>query len=211
MALSDPISAKQLAHLTKAADQREIPADIDEAGLPVFEELTRGEASELLSWLWSLPFRQKSTVQTKAAAAVEHSEWLRTGRAIITFTDDSGREWEFKLTAWRGPKKDNPTLSDPVRRYYVRHGHWPSDRFATIEASDLTVWFEGSIDPEARAMFSDFMHHVRETGDIGGTSGFEIKLEDRCAWCGHALTDPESVKRGLGPVCAKRAAAEAAA
>lgn len=29
----------------------------------------------------------------------------------------------------------------------------------------------------------------------------DIKVEDRCALCGHKLTDPESIDRGIGPEC----------
>lgn len=34
--------------------------------------------------------------------------------------------------------------------------------------------------------------------------GVEVWHEGKCSKCGRALTDPESIVRGLGPVCAER-------
>lgn len=41
-------------------------------------------------------------------------------------------------------------------------------------------------------------------GDYDLKGGFEIHHEGRCGRCGRLLTVPESIKKGLGPVCANK-------
>ena len=40
-------------------------------------------------------------------------------------------------------------------------------------------------------------------------AGFDVHHEGRCGKCGRMLTDPESIKSGIGPVCAEQMMATA--
>lgn len=82
---------------------------------------------------------------------------------------------------------DDPTLTWPegkVGIFYLRTGEWrptkKGDPARVWSAEKAIFWALSSFDLEAHA---------------------EIFIELRCSFCGHALRDPVSIERGIGPEC----------
>jgi hypothetical protein len=57
---------------------------------------------------------------------------------------------------------------------------------------------------EAGSVFSWFLRRLNAGNEIDLLSQAEFWHAGRCGRCGHLLTDPESIARGLGPVCAEK-------
>ena len=53
--------------------------------------------------------------------------------------------------------------------------------------------------------FRYFYDHVLVDGVV--PPGLEVRHEGRCGRCGRGLTDPDSIDRGIGPICAGLVAA----
>lgn len=82
---------------------------------------------------------------------------------------------------------DDPTLIWPegkVGIFNLRTGEWRTDKKGDPSriwaAEKALLWALGSYDLTAHA---------------------EVFIELRCSFCGHALRDPVSVERGIGPEC----------
>lgn len=82
---------------------------------------------------------------------------------------------------------DDPTLVWPegkVGIFDLRTGEWKTDRKgdpARLWAAEKALlWALGSFDLDEHA---------------------EVFIEQRCSFCGHALRDPVSIQRGIGPEC----------
>jgi hypothetical protein len=75
-------------------------------------------------------------------------------------------------------------------------GHWAGWVFLKIQASDETY----RIKDRARC---EFIYKAIAHDPAAASRRYGIEL-GHCGVCGRTLTDPESIARGIGPVCAGR-------
>lgn len=92
---------------------------------------------------------------------------------------------------------------DGLKFYDVRIGkagtRWDGFRFVDRLVGHPGDWARYPIKGEARkSVLADIAQHPRESAVLFSTE-FTV-----CAVCGSPLSDPESLARGLGPVCAER-------
>lgn len=120
--------------------------------------------------------------------------YLTAGRAVITITSaKTGRRFIYKITV----NKKDPNMffvavlgSDNSYKYM---GIMRNFKFQTTAKSEY----------DAKSMpavaFNFFLSRLDNPHpDMG------VFHSGRCGRCGRELTDPESIKRGLGPTCARR-------
>ena len=79
--------------------------------------------------------------------------------------------------------------------------------FAFVDDSGVHVWakYKGTTKPTAYDWYADMVSVL-----VGGFpsrygkhyEGYEVHVAGRCLKCNRALTTPESIKSGIGPVCA---------
>jgi len=82
----------------------------------------------------------------------------------------------------------DPVYAGWVGTYYPRSGKWyPADEATTAPGS----WYGWA----AQAV----IHWAMGDGNLEEQA--EVSLESECSYCGRALTDPESIERGIGPEC----------
>ena len=107
--------------------------------------------------------------------------------------------YQVKLAPWRGVDKERPYFVSILRGenntgdYTYLGCIWPESgrfvngkRIPSISTSSLAFkWLWRNLNKEAELNEVEFYH------------------AGACARCGKLLTDPESIERGWGPVCAK--------
>jgi hypothetical protein len=137
-----------------------------------------------------------------APAAI--TRFALAGDAVFTLVNRStGGRFTFRLR--KNAKAEGPTYfaevltgSDNTRDYsYLGciFGKGPEARYAHGKKSRI-----GQDAPSAKA-FEWFARNLT-TGKIGESKVLAVHHEGRCGRCGRALTVPESVESGLGPICA---------
>lgn len=104
----------------------------------------------------------------------------------IAFWDDAAK----RCNVWR--RFTSPTRGQPVDAYNWGD-HWNSHE------KKLAIWCDLAV----RGGFGE------DGGFDEGTShwasnGYTLLREGRCYVCNRKLTDPESIRLGIGPVCASR-------
>jgi len=78
---------------------------------------------------------------------------------------------------------DNENSYTYLGRFDQRRTYWPDRRWRIAETD------------ERRRAFDWFLRHKSHPA-------LEVWHEGRCGCCGRKLTTPESIQRGIGPVCA---------
>jgi hypothetical protein len=126
-----------------------------------------------------------------------------SGTITITRRKD-GEYRTFKI--WAKPAKKEDT--EVVRFLGVLNG--PDNQrdyrpFALVKGRGIYVFKKLRTTGEARVLKS-WADMVRDFMLNGGAKykGFDFELSKACARCGKALTTPESLELGLGPICAQR-------
>lgn len=75
-----------------------------------------------------------------------------------------------------------------------------------VDNQNLRLYITDKINEDAASVKGiKFLHKVFAHGMQNSFSKGKFWHSDCCARCGRALTDPESIKRRLGPVCAGKA------
>lgn len=128
-------------------------------------------------------------------------QYVTAGRAVVTLVSKkTGKRYTYRVmqhgTAARwfvavltGP--DNTHNYTFIGTHFAADGNFKHGKKSSINASALSVrawawfWKHGLTADEAFAQV-EVWHH------------------GRCGACARPLTDPESIARGIGPVCAKR-------
>ena len=78
--------------------------------------------------------------------------------------------------------------------------------FGFVSEAGVSVFFKKRGTPSSKSEWEALAHLAQNP--LGGQlrHGLEYLFEGTCRCCNRALTTPESVKSGIGPVCANRAA-----
>lgn len=131
---------------------------------------------------------------------MEHRNRITKKEDMITFL--FGGKANFSL---RSVKTDE-FFSYKVKKYhtyyrvYSSHGHYLGRLWRNLHGK--VIFFPGE-EPEPINVFSSrlpfhwFICHMED-------KQVEFWHEGQCGVCARKLTDPESIKRGIGPECAKK-------
>ena len=138
-------------------------------------------------------------------------EFMLAGRAIFTIkSKKSGKHYTYKVTRARdkGEQKsalrwwvgiltggDNSTDFAKLGQIVAYHEGYP--RFSLVRGTK----FRKESPPAAGF---EYVLAGIVYGNDAALNSFEFYHEGRCGACGRRLTDPDSIRRGLGPVCAGR-------
>lgn len=123
------------------------------------------------------------------------------GKRILAMLVGPDNETNYRGVAFWN---ESPNVGGPVAHVWKRFRgprshlpidgyHWQSEGWSSIEQK-LAIWSDLALrgDSEDR--------HGYWFG-----SGYRLLLEGRCVVCNRKLTDPESIRTGIGPVCGGRA------
>jgi len=110
------------------------------------------------------------------------------------------------------PPKDNPYLSIPSGRYALWNKveeRWYFFRVSNPDKGDwvgFTFLIQYAGENEDRIRPGDKYHAVLRTilSDPLDSAESYGKQKGECGKCGIQLTDPDSIARGIGPVCAQK-------
>jgi hypothetical protein len=83
-------------------------------------------------------------------------------------------------------------------------GEWP-DKVGSFYPRTGRFFSDDNADPErvrAAMTVARWLNEGRDASDRIGR--YRLQEEDYCGICGHQLTDPESIDRGIGPECFKK-------
>ena len=146
--------------------------------------------------------------------ATDLSSPIKTGTWTIQNTK-TGDHRTFKVTGTRDRSKFKPgTRVVQVMTGTDNHGDF--EGFGEVRGDAVDVWRSKRGD-ESKASPHEFFASML-AGLMGGRAwvrqgvasidwaakGYELRGEQRCLRCGDKLTTPESLDRGIGPVCAKK-------
>jgi hypothetical protein len=110
------------------------------------------------------------------------------------------------------PPKDNPYLSIPSGRYALRNVREDRWYFFRVSNPDKGKWvgftflvqYSGDNEERIRpgAKYDAILRHIMEN-PLGSAQDYG-KHSGHCGICGIQLTDPVSLARGIGPICAQK-------
>lgn len=100
-------------------------------------------------------------------------------------------------------KKSRPTAKYPEPAYFVslRYNNQASQYAGMLNADTLTIrrTFKASADDQTMRIAQWALNLVQRGEDV--PQGYRMEHMGRCGKCGRALTDEESIRLGLGPIC----------
>ena len=196
---TDEATQAQLDFIDKLAAERVGGAEALEQ-LP--HDLTKGEASGIISRLKTSPFQAPVGDGTKMATGTKYDNPV-IGKGYFTVTDDNEGHKTFRVSP-------NQSWCDGKTVIGMLTGH--SNQFSYTGIGFVTN--EGiKLFGKAKARFGeDQLRHWTDVlvADWTGAAQLTIEMAQQyvltsgnCFVCGKLLTDPESIGRGIGPVCWK--------
>ncbi len=174
-----PATRPQIDYVKDLLDQKELPLEnstLDELKAKA-ETLSKAGASKWIETLKTLP-RKHSAMQTKGGSTSTIKSDVPEGRYAVTGDDGSTDFY----------KVDRPTEGRWAGYIFVKlglGGPHGDPRWERIPLRNVqTILNKIAADGPKKAM----LRYGRELG--------------HCGHCGRTLTNPESIERGIGPVCA---------
>ena len=183
-------------------------------------EFARSMKNAVLLW-GDLTLGQSNAVQKLMARDAERTQNLTTGSFGRLTVDDSAlreaftrvREQGFvRISLTFGYKTPDPTPEDPRREKTnliefspaPNGGRNPGAIYVTLNQVYMGRLQNGLFIPSSMYLRDgDLLERVRaivaDPAEASRASGLNIGI---CACCGLTLTNPESIARGIGPICA---------
>lgn len=170
-----PASEKQIAYVVGLQKERDLPDEYVVVGEDALKRLDRAEVSSLINELKVLPYKDP---KGKGAATTNPHTGIPAGHYAL-FNEEQGKWLFFEVTQGKA-RWDGYTF---IKRLIGSPGDYQKVAMAPALRMETLSW----IAKDAQKAATDY----------GLQSG-------RCGLCRSPLTDPESLARGIGPVCAKK-------
>lgn len=120
---------------------------------------------------------------------------LLNGQLHVTVVQDNGSHITFQVKPWlKGVR--GVGFADAKRIFFNVPGQQWSDSVASYYVGSGQLYPDRNADP-ARVRAAEYVLQAA----AGRNSGDGILVGTHCFKCGKPLTDPESIQRGIGPVC----------
>lgn len=123
-------------------------------------------------------------------------DFVKAGNAIFTVNNDKDEHYTYEVIYKSG--------NNPIYFVFVLtggDGHY--SYMGNMNVGSITARPAGKskFKPDSRAVrvFNFSMRIIAGKQEL--PKGYDIQHEGKCGACGRPLTDPESIKLGLGPVC----------
>lgn len=112
----------------------------------------------------------------------------------VAFWDDAAHT----VRVWRRFGSDRDPATHPIDGY-----NW-SPRWSPVEQK-LAIWCDLATRGYAPSSQGLTAKPDGERGSYWHAEGYRMLLEGRCSVCNRPLTDPDSIRLGIGPTCGGRA------
>ncbi len=128
---------------------------------------------------------------------IKNPKFFTAGRAVFTVDNGKGTHYTFRIGH---SKPEQPLfvglLTGPNNEAdYTYMGIYNPD----VQDVRLTAKSKYTNDTQPVKVIRWALKQVAKGNSL--PDGYSIKHEGKCCRCGRALTDPESIELGLGPVC----------
>lgn len=135
-------------------------------------------------------------------------DFVLAGKAIFTVDNGQGNWYTFRVTHKPGSERFGPAwfaslLTGPDNTSSYTYVGMIDPELGTVRLTAKSPYPVDSIPVKVLAFALRVLW-----GRQAIPAGYEIHHEGRCGCCGRALTTPESIESGIGPVCAGRMAQE---
>lgn len=135
-----------------------------------------------------------------AAAPIVRESVIYNGFYTLTFPDGSHRTFRISTRPAKGKfapgKRVISILIGPDNTSDYEMVGFVEERGITIWRSKLNGAGGGKLQEYAAILWD-----LAVNGEV--IEGYELAVSRRCLKCNRPLTDPESIERGIGPVCAE--------
>lgn len=130
--------------------------------------------------------------------------FMFAGHAVFTLKSKStGAHYTFRVMA---PDEKQSTMRFVSLRTGADDAHWSYFGNIRLDGESARYWHghkaKMSKDAPGAVAFNWFLLHLLAGHEVT-LSQMEFWHEGRCCRCGRELTNPESIARGIGPVCAR--------
>lgn len=170
-----PASDKQIAYVVGLQKERDLPDEYVVVSEDALRRMDRAEVSRLINELKVLPYKAPKAKVDKSAA-----QSIPPGYYALQHPETSA--WMFfEITQGKPPRWEGYTF---IKRLIGAPGDYRKDPVPAHTRNELIAHI--AEDPE------------KASKDYGKQSG-------RCGLCRSPLTDPVSLERGIGPICAGKA------
>lgn len=128
---------------------------------------------------------------------IKNPKFFTAGRAIFTVDNGRGQHYTFRIGH---SKPEQPLfvglLTGPNNEAdYTYMGIYQPD----TQTVKLTAKSRYTPDTQPVRVVNWALKQVAAGKEL--PAGYSIKHEGKCCRCGRALTDPESIELGIGPIC----------
>lgn len=133
---------------------------------------------------------------------MEIANFVLAGNSIFTIKSaNSGNHWTFRVQF--KTRKSGTVFLDGL--FFVQLMTAPQE-FTYLGIIDrLTYRITSKSCRKATSTEHKVIQYLlKYMNDLILNKNFEFYHEGKCGRCGRSLTDPESIKRGIGPACAER-------
>jgi hypothetical protein len=191
------ITEKQASFIRSLVVELELAEDVDAAFDSLYAEMTISEASSAIDGL--LQIRAERKAQQKATVEV-HSTVTEPALPEGYFTVEFGELYDGEETHRTFRVKDASSQSKLAGKRIISllvGSNNESDYTGVgfVDADGVKVWKRFSGDSVMREAI-DIL-----TGDVESAQMGYAMRSGNCYVCGRLLTEPESIKLGIGPVC----------
>ena len=124
-------------------------------------------------------------------------KFVLAGRAVFTVNNDKGDHYTYKISKHK---------TDDMYFANVLSGGCDMYSYMGVFDKDAHVIYKGrkGMSPEAKSVKVLTWAMKVIDGKATLPQGYNIQHEGRCGRCGRPLTDPESIRTGLGSVCREK-------
>lgn len=133
----------------------------------------------------------------KALLTTDFGLALAAGRLKATITDSEGEHLTITFKSWKRGVRGRVPIHEAERIYVEvpNQSGW-GDKIGNIDVATNSFWQDGGADPYRVAQAMKILDAAQ-----GLPVADKIQHPGSCMICGHELTDPVSIKRGIGPDC----------
>lgn len=127
--------------------------------------------------------------------SIEDFDWRFHDCCITVLNHETGNHRTFKIGRVDAP--GSGLHGKRIVSVLVGSDDWRGFGFADVGAKSIYLWAR----LRGNKTYEKYVDMIESPGKYNGKNGVEYMIEGKCRKCGRPLTNPESIKSGMGPIC----------